>query len=50
MQELGIYTVVRTEIGQIVVADVNRERVDALVRPGGDALASLIRRRVPQPA
>ena len=50
MQELGIFTVVRTEIGQIVVADVNRERVEALVRPGEDALASLIRRRVPQPA
>jgi isocitrate lyase len=50
MQELGIFTVVRTEIGQIIVADVNRERVDALVRQGEDALASLIRRRVPQPA
>jgi isocitrate lyase len=50
MQELGIFTVVRTEIGQIVVADVNRERVEALVRPAGDALADLIRRRVPQPA
>jgi isocitrate lyase len=50
MQEMGIFTVVRTEIGQIVVADVNRERVAALVGPDGDALASLIRRRVPQPA
>jgi isocitrate lyase len=50
MQELGIFTVVRTEIGQIVVADVNRERLEALIRPEGDALASLIRRRVPQPA
>jgi len=25
MQELGIFSVVRTEIGQIIVADVNRE-------------------------
>jgi len=50
MQELGIFTVVRTEIGQIVVADVNRERVEALVRPDADALAALIRKPVPQPA
>jgi len=50
MQELGIFSVVRTEIGQIVVADVNRERVAALVGPDGDVLASLIRRQVPQPA
>src|SRR3970282_1390918 len=26
MQELGIFTVVRTEIGQIIFADVHRER------------------------
>jgi isocitrate lyase len=50
MQEMGIFTVVRTEIGQIVVADVNRERVAALVQPAGDALDSLIRGLVPQPA
>jgi len=50
MQELGIFTVVRTEIGQIIVADVNRERVDGLVRPDADALAALIRKPVPQPA
>ena len=35
MQELGIFTVVRTEIGQIIVADVDRERVGELVRPDG---------------
>jgi isocitrate lyase len=50
MQELGIFTVVRTEIGQIIVADVNREHVESLVRPAGEALASLIRRRITQPA
>jgi len=50
MQELGIFTVVRTEIGQIIVADVNREHVDALVRPDADALAALIRKPVSQPA
>jgi isocitrate lyase len=46
MQHLGIFTVVRTEIGQIIVADVNRERVGELVRPDGDALAELIRQPV----
>ena len=46
MQELGIFTVVRTEIGQIIVADVDRERVGELVRPEGDALAELIRKPI----
>jgi isocitrate lyase len=50
MLELGLFTVVRTEIGQIIVADVNREHVEALVRPNADALAALIRRPVPEPA
>jgi isocitrate lyase len=50
MQELGIFSVVRTEIGQIVVADVNRERVEALVRPDGDAVAELIRKVIPRSA
>ena len=36
MQGLGIFSVVRTEIGQIIVADVNRERVGELVRPDGE--------------
>jgi isocitrate lyase len=44
MQHLGIFSVVRTEIGQIIVADVNRERIDELVRPDADSLADLIRR------
>jgi isocitrate lyase len=50
MQELGIFTVVRTEIGQIIVADVNRERVDELVWPEGNSLAELIRKPIPQEA
>jgi isocitrate lyase len=50
MQHLGIFTVVRTEIGQIIVADVNRERIGELVRPDGDSLAGLIREPVSQPA
>ncbi len=48
MQDLGIFTVVRTEIGQIIVADVDRERASELVRPDGDRLAELIRKPVPQ--
>jgi isocitrate lyase len=50
MQELGIFTVVRTEVGQIIVADVNRERVAELVQPDGDELLELIRQPAPQPA
>ena len=50
MQEFGIFTVVRTEIGQIIVAEVNRERVDELVRPDGRALAEFMPQLVSQPA
>jgi len=50
MQDLGIFTLVRTEIGQIIVADVNRERVGELIRPEGDSLAALIRKAIPQHA
>ncbi len=50
MQDLGIFSVVRTEIGQIIVADVNRERIVELVRPAGDSVAELIRKPVPQHA
>jgi isocitrate lyase len=50
MQDLGIFTVVRTEIGQIIVADVDRERVSELVRPGGDALEELIGKPISQRA
>jgi isocitrate lyase len=48
MQELGIFTVVRTEIGQIIVADVDRTRVAELVQPDGERLAELIRKPIPQ--
>ena len=48
MQALGIFTVVRTEIGQIIVAEVNRERVADLVRPNGTSLTELIRRSIPE--
>ena len=50
MQDLGMFTLVRTEIGQIIVADVNRERVSELIRPEGDSLTELIRKAIPQHA
>ena len=50
MQELGIFTVVRTEIGQIIVANVDRTRVAALVEPDGEQLAGLMRKPIPQAA
>ena len=48
MQDLGIFTVVRTEIGHIIVADVDGERVNELVQPDGETLAELIRRPMAQ--
>jgi isocitrate lyase len=50
MKDLGIFTVVRTEVGQIIVAEVDRARVAELVQPDGEQLAELIRKRVLQPA
>ena len=50
MQELGIFTVVRTEIGQIIVANVDRARVNALVEPDGKRLAELIRKPITRAA
>ncbi len=48
MQDLGIFTVARTEIGQIIVADVDPQRVGELVRPDGEKLAELIRKPMQQ--
>jgi len=50
MRDLGIFTIVRTEIGHIIVADVDRERVSELVRPDTDSLTELIRKPIPQHA
>ena len=49
MQELGIFAVVRTEIGQIIVADVNQEVVGDLVRADSGNLAELMRQPARQP-
>jgi len=50
MRDLGIFTIVRSEIGHIIVADVDSELVAELVRPGGEKLAELIRKPLPQVA
>ena len=50
MKDLGIFGVVRTEIGQIIVADVDRVRVAELLRPDGEQLGELIRKPIPQAA
>jgi isocitrate lyase len=42
MQGLGLYEDIQTEIGQIIVARVNAERVKELVKPESDALKKLI--------
>jgi isocitrate lyase len=50
MKDLGIFAVVRTEIGQIIVADVDRVRVAELLLPDGEQLGELIRKPIPQAA
>ncbi len=43
MRELGLFSTVQTEIGQIIVGQVDRARVAVLVAPDSPALADLIR-------
>ena len=50
MQELGIFSSVRSEIGQIIVAEVNRERVADLIAPDSPSLADLIQRPSADPS
>jgi isocitrate lyase len=44
MKALGIFTDVNTEIGQIIVADVSKERVADLLKPDRRAIEELIRK------
>jgi isocitrate lyase len=44
MKGLGIFTNVHTEIGQVTVADVSKERVADLLKPDRTALEALIRK------
>ena len=44
MKDHGIFSEVNTEVGQIIVADVNRPRIDELLQPDREALGKLIRK------
>jgi isocitrate lyase len=48
MKSLGIYSEVHTEIGQIIVANVNEQVVAGLLKSDLSALAELIRKTSPQ--
>jgi isocitrate lyase len=45
MKTLGIYGVVHDEVGDIIVADVDPDRINELLAPDGDALQALIEKR-----
>jgi isocitrate lyase len=45
MKALGIFSEVNNEIGEIIVADVDRNRVEELLGPDGRALRRLIQKR-----
>jgi isocitrate lyase len=47
MKNVGIFSDVHTEIGQIIVAQVNRERVAELVKPDRVGLLEIIRKTAP---
>jgi hypothetical protein len=47
MKTLGIFSDVHTEIGQIIVAQVSKERVAELLRPDRALLGDLIRNTSP---
>jgi isocitrate lyase len=45
MKSHGIFREVNTEVGQIIVADVNHERISELLAPDRAALGRLIRKQ-----
>lgn len=45
MKTHGIFSEVKNEIGEVIVADVNRERIEELLAPDGRALQKLILKR-----
>jgi len=47
MKNLGIFSDVNTEVGQIIVANVNKPVVDELLKPDRAALLELIRKVLP---
>ena len=44
MKSMGIFSDVQTEVGQIIVADVNKQVVDELLKPDRAALLEMIRK------
>ena len=48
MKSMGIFSDVHTEVGQIIVANVNKQVVDELLKPDRAALLELIRKTSPQ--
>ena len=47
MKSMGIFSDVHTEVGQIIVADVNKQVVDELLKPDRVALLEMIRKTSP---
>jgi isocitrate lyase len=45
MKTQGIFSEVNDEIGEIIVADINRARIEELMVPDGVALQKLIRKQ-----
>ena len=45
MKSMGIFSDVQTEVGQIIVAQVDRQRVAELLKPDGAALSEMIRQK-----
>ena len=48
MKSMGIFSDVNTEVGQIIVANVNKQVVDELLKPDRAALLEMIRKTSPQ--
>jgi len=48
MKSIGIFSDVHTEIGQMIVANVNKQVVDELLKPDRAALLEMIRKTYPQ--
>lgn len=48
MKSIGIFSDVQTEVGQIIVASVNKQVVDKLLNPDRVALCEMIRKTSPQ--
>jgi isocitrate lyase len=47
MRSMGIFSDVRTEVGQIIVANVNKQVVEELLKPDRAALLDMIRKTSP---